>query len=77
MPWRLGNSNSFYLPQLTLFGRSALLLAAELLANVVCWVITAILFGRSPGTRPVLSLALLAWVSAVFTGTSFPSEDIQ
>ena len=75
MPWRLANLNLVYLPRLTLFGRSILLLAAELLANVVCWITTAVLFGRTPGTRPILSLALLAWVSAV--STSFPSEDIQ
>ncbi|KAM5533590.1 hypothetical protein V8D89_012703 [Ganoderma adspersum] len=61
MPRRLGNLDPVYLPRLTLFGRSALLLAAELLANVVCWIATAILFGRKPETQPILSLALLAW----------------
>ena len=65
MPWRLSSLHPVYLPRLTLFGRSALLLAAELLANVVCWIATAILFGRKPETQPILSLALLAWVSAV------------
>ena len=50
--------------RLTLFGRSLLLLTAELLANAVCWIVCAILFGRRPATRPILSLALLAWVSA-------------
>ncbi|TFK83817.1 NicO-domain-containing protein [Polyporus arcularius HHB13444] len=49
------------LPALTLFGRSLLLLTAELLANAVCWIVCAILFSRGPATRPVLSLALLAW----------------
>lgn len=52
------------LPRLTLFGRSVLLVAAELLANAACWIVCAILFGRRPETRPILSLALLAWVSA-------------
>ncbi|KAI0643135.1 NicO-domain-containing protein [Trametes meyenii] len=51
----------FALPRLTLFGRSVLLLAAELLANAVCWIVCAILFGRRAGTRSILSLALLAW----------------
>ncbi|KAI9058175.1 NicO-domain-containing protein [Trametes sanguinea] len=49
------------LPRLTLFGRSVLLLAAELLANAVCWIVCGILFGRRAETRPILSLALLAW----------------
>lgn len=51
---------------LTLFGRSLLLLTAELLANAVCWIVCAVLFARRPATRPILSLALLAWVSPVF-----------
>ena len=71
MAWRLGSLHPIYVPRLTLFGRSALLLAAELLANVICWIATAILFGRSPDTRPILSLALLAWVSAAFTSFLF------
>ncbi|CDO71702.1 hypothetical protein BN946_scf184915.g46 [Trametes cinnabarina] len=49
------------LPRLTLLGRSLLLLAAELLANAICWITCGILFGRGPETRPILSLALLAW----------------
>ncbi|KAI0632023.1 NicO-domain-containing protein [Trametes polyzona] len=49
------------LPRLTLFGRSVVLVAAELLANAVCWVVAAILFGRHEETRSILSLALLAW----------------
>ena len=61
--WRSGKTVRF--PRLTLFGRSVLLLTAELLANAICWVVSAVLFGRKPETRPVLSLALLAWVSAV------------
>ncbi|KAI0366880.1 NicO-domain-containing protein [Pilatotrama ljubarskyi] len=48
-------------PRLTLFGRSVLLVAAELLANAVCWIACAVLFGRRVETRPILSLALLAW----------------
>ncbi|KAI0670977.1 high-affinity nickel-transport protein-domain-containing protein [Trametes maxima] len=54
-------TNLFALPRLTLFGRSVLLLAAELLANAVCWIVCAILFGRRAETRSILSLALLAW----------------
>ncbi|KAI0333765.1 NicO-domain-containing protein [Cubamyces sp. BRFM 1775] len=49
------------MPRLTILGRSVLLLTAELLANAVCWVVCAILFGRHAETRPILSLALLAW----------------
>lgn len=51
------------LPRLTLFGRSVLLLGTELLVNAVCWIVAGILFGRNEATRPILSLALLAWVS--------------
>ncbi|KAI0755148.1 high-affinity nickel-transport protein-domain-containing protein [Daedaleopsis nitida] len=63
MPRRLngGRFSVRSLPRLTLFGRSVLLLAAELLANAACWIVCAILFGRRPATRPVLALALLAW----------------
>ncbi|KAI0087802.1 high-affinity nickel-transport protein-domain-containing protein [Irpex rosettiformis] len=49
------------LPRLTLFGRSVLLLGSELLANAICWIVAGILFGRNKPTRPILSLALLAW----------------
>ncbi|TFK74846.1 NicO-domain-containing protein [Pluteus cervinus] len=49
------------LPKLSLLGRSALLLVAELLANAICWTVAGILFGRTKATQPVLSLALLAW----------------
>lgn len=64
MSWRLKNAVTG-LPRLTLFGRSVLLLAAELLANAVCWIVCGILFGRRAETRSILSLALLAWVSAL------------
>ncbi|EIW59722.1 NicO-domain-containing protein [Trametes versicolor FP-101664 SS1] len=60
MSWRLKNAVTG-LPRLTLFGRSVLLLAAELLANAVCWIVCGILFGRRAETRSILSLALLAW----------------
>ena len=48
--------------RLTLLGRSLLLLGSELAVNAVCWIVAGILFGRNESTRPVLSLALLAWV---------------
>jgi hypothetical protein len=48
--------------RLTLFGRSLLLVTSLILANAACWIVAGILFGRNPNTRPVLSLALLAWV---------------
>ncbi|TEB29128.1 NicO-domain-containing protein [Coprinellus micaceus] len=51
--------------RLTLLGRSTLLLTAELLANVLCWVVAAILFAPKPETRSLLSLALLAWIVAL------------
>ena len=41
-----------------------MLVASELLANAICWTIAGILFGRSRETQPILSLALLAWVSS-------------
>ena len=49
-------------PKLTIFGRSLLLITLELLANALFWVIAGILFGRNDDSRPVLNLALLAWV---------------
>ncbi|KAJ7860041.1 NicO-domain-containing protein [Mycena leptocephala] len=49
------------MPRLTLFGRSLLLLGSLVLANVVCWIVAGILFGRKSDTQPILSLALLAW----------------
>ncbi|KAL0575200.1 hypothetical protein V5O48_006761 [Marasmius crinis-equi] len=51
----------FRLPRLTLFGRSLLLIAAEVLANVGCWAAAAALFATKEETRPILGLALLAW----------------
>lgn len=50
------------LPRLTLFGRSLLLVVAELLVNAICWIVAGLLFGRHRETQPILSLALLAWV---------------
>jgi hypothetical protein len=50
------------LPKLTIFGRSLLLITLELFANALFWVVAGILFGRDGNTRPVLNLALLAWV---------------
>ncbi|KAF7365122.1 Nickel/cobalt efflux system [Mycena venus] len=47
--------------QLTLFGRSLLLISSLALANALCWILTGIFFGRNPDTQPILSLALLAW----------------
>ncbi|KAF8919042.1 high-affinity nickel-transport protein-domain-containing protein [Mucidula mucida] len=52
---------SLGLPRLTIFGRSLLLVVAEVLANAVCWIVAGVLFGRSRETQPILSLALLAW----------------
>jgi hypothetical protein len=46
---------------LTLFGRSVLLLAAEVVTNVIIWIVAALCFaGRKDG---VIGSALLAWVS--------------
>lgn len=50
------------LPKLTIFGRSLLLITLELFTNALLWVAAGILFGRDDDTRPVLNLALLAWV---------------
>ncbi|KAI0320547.1 NicO-domain-containing protein [Amylostereum chailletii] len=47
--------------RLTLFGRSLVLLAVEVLANAACWATAGILFGRNKESQPILSLALLAW----------------
>ncbi|KZP31862.1 NicO-domain-containing protein [Athelia psychrophila] len=47
--------------RLTLFGRSLLLLASELLANIVCWIVAGLLFGKHTHRESVLSLALLSW----------------
>ena len=48
--------------RLTLFGRSAMLVGCELLANATCWVIAGILFGGRKNAQPILGLGLLAWV---------------
>lgn len=50
------------LPKLTIFGRSLLLIVLELFTNLLFWAVAGILFGRDNSTRPVLNLALLAWV---------------
>lgn len=50
------------LPQLTILGRSLLLLAGELLLNALCWIVAGLLFGRRNETHNVLNLCLLAWV---------------
>ncbi|KAI0004593.1 high-affinity nickel-transport protein-domain-containing protein [Russula compacta] len=47
--------------RLTLLGRSVVLVVCELLANVTCWIVAGILFGRNEDTQPILGLALLAW----------------
>ena len=79
---RLGRANLTVrkpFPRLTLFGRSLVLLTSELLANAICWVVCAILFGRNQNTRSILSLALLAWVRrllrAIFVRTSHEKCD--
>lgn len=51
-------------PSLTLFGRSALLVVLLLSVNALLWAVAGILFGKDKNTQPILSLALLAWVSA-------------
>ncbi|GAA5934517.1 HoxN/HupN/NixA family nickel/cobalt transporter [Sporobolomyces koalae] len=45
----------------TLFGRSVLLLAGELAANMILWVATVATFAPHQDKRGVISLALLAW----------------
>jgi high-affinity nickel-transport protein len=49
-------------PELTIFGRSLLLVTLELSTNAFLWVMAGILFGKNDNTRPILNLALLAWV---------------
>ena len=61
-PSRMSLLQRLRLPKLTIFGRSLLLIALELFTNVLFWVVAGILFGRENDTRPVLNLALLAWV---------------
>jgi high-affinity nickel-transport protein len=50
--------------QLTLLGRSLLLIGLEIFANVVCWVVAVILFRphTSGDAGGLLSLAMLSWV---------------
>ncbi|CEL62577.1 High-affinity nickel transport protein OS=Cupriavidus necator (strain ATCC 17699 / H16 / DSM 428 / Stanier 337) GN=hoxN PE=1 SV=3 [Rhizoctonia solani AG-1 IB] len=48
-------------PRLTIFGRSFLLVACELLVNALLWVVAVLLFGRRHETHGVLNLCLLAW----------------
>lgn len=62
------------LPRLTLFGRSLLLVIAEILANAVCWIVAGVLFGTNPETRSILSLALLAWVCGRSISCILPHE---
>ncbi|KAF8895338.1 high-affinity nickel-transport protein-domain-containing protein [Infundibulicybe gibba] len=47
--------------RLTLLGRCSLLVFSEILANAICWIVSGIIFGSNRNTRPILSLALLAW----------------
>ncbi|KAJ7600685.1 NicO-domain-containing protein [Mycena floridula] len=47
--------------KLTLLGRSLLLVGGEISANILCWVLAAILFGHNHETRSILGLALLSW----------------
>ena len=61
--------------RLTLFGRSLLLLSAELLANAACWIVAGILFGKDPGRQLILSLSLLAWVSHFFSSQNEGRRD--
>lgn len=58
MSWTASQWRSW---ELTVFGRSLLLIFGELMANAVCWILAGILFGRKQETREILSLCLLAW----------------
>ncbi|KAF5385618.1 hypothetical protein D9757_005552 [Collybiopsis confluens] len=49
------------IPELTLLGRSLLLLAAEILFNAACWTAAGVMFGRTQETKSILGLAMLAW----------------
>jgi len=60
----------FSMPRLTLFGRSVLLITSELAVNVAMWVVSGLLFGRDPARRPILNMALLAWVMFCFVISS-------
>ncbi|GLB38368.1 putative high-affinity nickel-transport protein [Lyophyllum shimeji] len=45
----------------TLLGRSVVLATSEGAANAICWSVAGILFAQNQNSRPILSLALLAW----------------
>lgn len=66
-------SQRLRIPELTIFGRSLLLILLELFANALLWVIAGILFGRNDNTRPIMNLALLAWVRIPIFFVSFPA----
>lgn len=38
---------------------------SRILVNGICWAVAAILFAPKADTRPILSLALLSWVSQI------------
>ena len=46
--------------KLTLFGRAAALISAELIANAIVWIAAGLAYSQADG---VIGLALLAWVS--------------
>jgi hypothetical protein len=48
--------------RLTLFGRSSVLIAAVVLANVGCWILAGLTFSQTDG---LVNLAFLAWVCLV------------
>lgn len=60
--------------QLTLLGRSLLLIGLEIVANIVCWIVAIILFRPHTGgdAGGLLSLAMLSWVckNGIFTRVS-------
>lgn len=63
MSWAVSQWRSW---ELTVFGRSLLLIVCELIVNAVGWILAGILFGRKQETREILSLCLLAWVIYLF-----------
>ncbi len=50
--------------QLTLLGRSLLLIGCEIFANIACWIVAILLFLPHTGgdAGGLLSLAMLSWV---------------
>ena len=50
--------------QLTLLGRSLLLIGGEIFANIACWIVAILLFLPHTGgdVGGLLSLAMLSWV---------------